>query len=155
MERKVPYLPSTWTNNCTCKRGSSLGVRVRAVNCLSVFSFLFFMCHTERRACPAVCGANEPITDSLSENESEETHIHIKHQGKIRSLFRKTHISGFVNKKIGTIDYCTSKNIKSFTKKLWSTQLSFSVRRDNADFVNAMLKNKLWCIFFFFTRFWE
>lgn len=43
---------------------------------------------------PAVCGANEPITESLSENESEETHIHIKHQGKLR---RKTHISSFVN----------------------------------------------------------
>lgn len=29
------------------------------------------MCHAEGG--PAVCGANEPITDSLSENESEET----------------------------------------------------------------------------------
>lgn len=61
-----------------------------------------------------MCGANEPITDSLSENESEETHIHMKHQGKIRSLFRKTHISGFVNKKIGTIEH--AKTLKVLLK---------------------------------------
>lgn len=89
----------------------------------------------------------QPIREWVRGN----THTY-KTSRKIRSLFRKTHISSFVNKKIGTIDYCTCKNIKSFTKKLWSTQLSFSVRRYIADFVNAMLKNKLWCILVFFKQ---
>lgn len=41
---------------------------------------------------PAVCGANEPITDSLSENDSEETQK--KTSGKNQEAFRKyTHFT--------------------------------------------------------------
>ncbi len=86
--KESSYLPSTRTNKSTCKRGSSLGVCVWAVNCVSVFSFLFFMCHAERRAC-SVWGqwTNywQPIREWLRGNRR-------KHQGKIRRLFGNTHI---------------------------------------------------------------
>lgn len=49
---------------------------------------------------PAVCGANEPITDSLSENESDETE-NIKE--KSGDFSEKKHIFSFVTKEIAAL----------------------------------------------------
>ncbi len=104
--KESPYLPSTRTNKSTCKRGSSLGVCVWAVNCVSVFLSVL---HVSRRKEGLQCVG--PMNQLLTAYQRLTQRKQKKTSGKNQETFQKyTHFT-FRFQVIAAIDSFTCKSM--------------------------------------------